>query len=89
MNLWIALPLLLTVVFLCGALAWLMWLMTRQNEKWMRLFCDKLGTNPSIMEAKSLLPADEKAPLKPDTRRRISVPLPGAGLFRSNGGIKQ
>lgn len=54
----------------------------RERTRWMRIFCAKLEIPKTTME-------DEVAPQPmitvpaPDHRRRISVPIPGANIFRN------
>lgn len=84
---WLTLSLTLCLV---GALA-LCALLARQmqvmNERWMRMFCEKQGMSPAIMASDI---ATEPAPelKQPDVRRRVSVPLPGATLWRKSGAMK-
>ena len=87
MMIWLMLSLVLCLAAVLGLLALVLQQTMRMQERWMRLFSDRLGTNPAIMESKSLLPT-EPEPKQPDKRHRISVPIPGAALFRSNGGLK-
>ena len=78
----ITLPLLLLVLPLAALLALETWLHHRQTKMWMRLFSERyLQTNPIIMEDKAAL--DEMLPKPPEPpRKRISVPIPGASLFK-------
>jgi len=85
---WLMLSLTLCLVASLALLAYLVRQMNEQTRAWMRLFSDKLGTNPAIMEAKQLLPPEAPEVRQPDKRHRISVPIPGASLFRPNGGTK-
>lgn len=85
---WLMLSLTLCLVASLGLLAYLIRQMNEQTRAWMRLFSDKLGTNPAIMDARPLLPPEGPEPRQPDKRHRISVPIPGAAMFRANGGTK-
>lgn len=74
----LALLLVLPFASLC---ALLIWQMCRMQTRWMRLFSESsLKTNPAIMEDKAAL--EEVLPLPLAPRKRISVPLPGASLFK-------
>ena len=85
MNLW---TLLSVVLLLVGIIVYQQWMMAEQNKRWMRIFCESyLQTTPNIMEQPK--PLAEKSPeIRAAVRKRISVPIPGAGLFRPNGGTK-
>ena len=80
---------LLVALPLVGVIAYQQWLMVQMNKRWMRIFCDSsLKINPVIMEDEPKPLAEEHPVIKQIVRKRISVPIPGAGLFRPNGGTK-
>lgn len=77
------LTLLITVLPLVGVIVWQQYLLMKTNEKWTRAFSAHVGLPPLIMESKPVL--DEKVEMKKaDTRRRITVPIPGASLWRKD-----
>lgn len=79
--------LLLSVVLpLSAIIVWQQWLMAEKDKRWMRLFSASQGILPESMEAKPL--AEEHPVIKAATRKRISIPIPGASMFRPNGGGK-
>jgi hypothetical protein len=53
--------------------------MSRLQRSWMKILCEKQGLPATIMEKIEMKPPP--APKK-DERVRISVPIPGAQLFR-------
>jgi hypothetical protein len=80
--------LLSVVLLLVGIIVYQQWMMAEQTKRWMRIFCEgSLQINPNTME--EIKPLAEKSPeIRAAVRKRISVPIPGAGLFRPNGGTK-
>lgn len=50
-----------------------------RQKRWMRIFSESRGIPAAIMENKQ--EAKEPA-VKLDTRKRVSIPVPGAQLFR-------
>jgi len=78
---------LLSVLLPCvGLMSWMILLMSKEREKWMRLFSASQGILPESMEARPL--AEEHPVIKAAVRKRISIPIPGASMFRPNGGGK-
>ncbi len=73
--------LLLVVLVMAGALVAQQVLHNRQTEKWMRSFLDKQGIPMHIMEGNPE-PAIVKS--QPTPRARISVPIPGAAMWRKS-----
>jgi hypothetical protein len=80
--------LLSVIALLVGIIVYQQWMMAEQNKRWMRIFCEScLQTPPNTMDEPK--PLAEKSPeIRAAVRKRISVPIPGAGLFRPNGGTK-
>lgn len=69
------LPLVVSLV-LSAALVLQTWLHNQQTTRWMRLFSEKQGVPPGILEGLSPT-LDEKVQPKPDTRKRIRIPVGG------------
>jgi hypothetical protein len=67
--------LLAVVVVLAGLLVAQQLIHNRQTTQWMRAFSDKQGIPASILAG--IEPGIVKAPLKGDTRKRVSVPVGG------------
>jgi hypothetical protein len=81
--------LLLSMVLpLLGVIALQAVLHDRTQRKWMAIFCETQGIPAAIMAGKLSHTSDasDKTPLKPDTRKRISIPLPLPAL-RPNGKV--
>lgn len=73
--------LVLLVVSLCGVTITLIVLNHLETIRWMRISCERSGIPAIIMENKPQ-PIKEVVQPKPDNRPRVSVPVPGADLFR-------
>jgi hypothetical protein len=58
----------------------------KTQTRWMRIFCATRDIPTHIME-RANAPEPEEAHMAPplDTRKRMTVPLPGANLFRDKG----
>lgn len=80
---WLMLSLALCLAGTLALCALLARQMQTMNDRWMRMFCEKQGMSPAIMAADMREPEPEVK--QPDKRRRISVPLPGATLWRKGG----
>lgn len=61
------------------------WNRSASEKRWQKIFCEMHSIRASILE-ETPAEAATAAP-KPDLRKRISIPLPGASLWR-NGGAK-
>lgn len=68
---------------LVGVIVWQQHAMMQMNERWTRAFSAHLGLPPAIMGPSPV--RDDKVEMKKvDTRRRITVPVPGAQLWRKD-----
>ena len=76
-----SLPLLMVILLLVLVIGAQQWLHHRETTKWMRLLSFKEHIPQTIMEGSDLTPPGAPAE-KRDTRRRISMAIPGAALFR-------
>jgi hypothetical protein len=83
MNSWMPL---LVALPLIGVIVWQQWLMAEKDKRWMRLFSASQQIPVENMEDKPL--AEEHPVIKAAVRKRISIPIPGASMFRPNGGGK-
>lgn len=70
----------LLVLTLCGVTVTCVVLNHLNQLKWMRLFSLKQGITVESMENRPV--PKEIVPPKEDTRRKMSIPVPGAQMFR-------
>ena len=57
----------------------------RTQTRWMRILCATRDIPTHIMEKVNIPESEPPSTPAMDTRRRVSVPLPGANLFRDKG----
>lgn len=72
----------LLVATLCLVNLLLIWTRHRETIRWMRVFSIKQGVTLSSMEGEKQQP--KEVVRVPDTRKRISIPVPGSQMFKSN-----
>lgn len=72
----------LVVLPLVGGIVLQAWLQHQTTTRWMRLFSERLGVPPLIMEGEPHRSEPEETKRTPDMRKRISIPIPGASAFR-------
>jgi hypothetical protein len=60
---------------------WIVWLDHQRTKAWMSIFCGERGIHPITMEPSRLNGDEPLSKARPDTRKRVSVPVIGAGMW--------